>query len=114
MSKTPELELAGRDLVARPGGNPEGDGLRHLTHALLALYLAPAVCLVLLVGGVMAVVVKGVELATRVIDAMRPVTPPAWVPPARPIGARQSRTGRLPHGQSVTRASLRSGSVPRE
>jgi hypothetical protein len=106
MGKTHESELAGCEPAAAPWDEPEGDGLRRLTYALLAVYLAPVVLLVLVLGGVMVVLVKAVELvagAARFVRASRPGA--SWLPEGAPRWWR-------PRAVPALRVSGRTGSGP--
>jgi hypothetical protein len=96
MSETPESGRAGRQPVGEPGTDPGGgrDGLRRWTQTLLAIYLLPAVLLVLVVGGVLMVVVKVVEVGSRAARAVRRAVAPSRDAPARPSKGRLGRFGR--------------------
>jgi len=106
MSTTPEFERAGCDPVAAPVGDPKGDGPRRLTHALLAVYLAPVVLLVLVIGGVMVVLVKAVELVARAVKAVR------GNPSAAPGAAAGPREGGRPWSQPHAIPALRVSGRP--
>lgn len=68
MTQTPEDRWTG----ANPDEEPGGDRTRKVIHALLALYLLPAVLIVLAVGAVLAVLVGALKVVAVIGRAVAP------------------------------------------
>jgi hypothetical protein len=98
MNKDTETRVVEWRGGANPEGGPDDDRLRKVVHAALAIYLLPALLVVMVVGGVMVVATGAARVALRGARALGWASraPLAAVLPRRvkpPLG---DRNGRFP------------------